>query len=56
MTPQTEPTQLMAMALGRIPSGLFILTVRESGGERTRPYPPEHAQVFRSAAAVELSS
>ena len=32
MTPPTDPMQLMAMALGRIPSGLFILTVRH--GER----------------------
>lgn len=32
MTPQTEPTQQTATALGRIPSGLFILTARH--GER----------------------
>ena len=32
MTPQTDPTQQAAMALGRIPSGLFILTARH--GER----------------------
>jgi len=35
MTPQTDPTHLMAVALGRIPSGLFVLTAchgeRETG-------------------------
>ena len=33
MTPQIDPTQLAAMALGRIPSGLFILTASHAGRE-----------------------
>ena len=36
MTPQTDPTQQTAVALGRIPSGLFILTARHGGREAYR--------------------
>ena len=36
MTPPTDPTQLAAVALGRIPSGLFILTARLGGDDGGR--------------------